>query len=217
MPGSDGLGAWVANQTNVSALINPPEGTSSPLLASSVTRSLTADTLAPSTMLPAVEVSVTSPSPVAADPAVIGELTVMAVPAVSRTVPPVTPAPAIVRSSMSVKVTSLIPLLTESESISLAGLVSETVPAVAVTVSEVPVIGPVCVRDPPTASVIGPPTIDATLNPSLSVNAMAREPLTIERESTSLAVFVSVTSPPLLEAASDWPTMGCVCVKDPPT
>ena len=125
-----------------------------PLLALSVILSALAVRVAASEMLPDVDVSVMSPSPPALVPAVTGEVTVRAAPAVTATVPPVTPAPLMRRSFLSVKETALVSLFTDSESTSLPASVRFTVPALAVIASVVPEMGPVCVRLPPTASVI---------------------------------------------------------------
>ena len=78
-------------------------------------------------------------------------------------------------------------------------------------------MGPVCVRFPPTASVMGPPTIDAMLRSSVSVKETARLPLFTVSESTSLFALVSVMTPPVLVASSALLTIDCVCVSAPPT
>ena len=110
-----------------------------------------------------------------------------------------------------------VPLLTESVSTLLLASVRLTVPAVPVIASAVPVMEPVCTRLPPTVSVMGPPTIDAMLRSSLSVKETVRLPLFTVSESTSLFTWVSVMTPPVLVATSDWPTTDCDCVSAPPT
>jgi hypothetical protein len=109
------------------------------LLASSVTRSLTAETLAARVMLPLTAVSVTDPSPAGEPPAV-------------------TPGEATVNPSASTKDTLPSALANDSASTSLAGLVSANTPVVLLTARVAALIAPpACVMPPAAVSLTEPP------------------------------------------------------------
>ena len=208
---------WVRSPPTTRVMVPPVTlVTESPSLSVKETARVPLFTVSESTSLLA-SVRVTDPADAVtlSEVAEMSPVWVRSPPTARVTLPPVMPA--IESPSLSVKETAREPLFTESESTSLLALVRVTDPAVAVISSEVPLMGPVWVRFPPTARVMVPPVTPVIESPSLSVKETARVPLFTESEKTSLLASVRVTDPAVAVTLSAVAEIGAVWVRSPPT
>ena len=108
-------------------------------------------------------------------------------------------------------------MLTDSESRLLAEYRRSMLPAEEVILSELPLMGPVCVRAPPTVRLPVPMVSPPSVRANALTNETARLPLEIVAAATLLAAFVSVTEPAVAATVSELPTIWLVCVRLPPT
>ena len=93
-------------------------------------------------------------------------------------------------------------MLTDSESRLLAEFRRSMLPAEEVILSELPLMGPVCVRAPPTVRLPVPMVSPPSVRANALTNETARLPLEIVAAATLLAAFVSCTEPAVAATVS---------------
>ena len=103
---------------------------------------------------------------------------------------------------LSTEEKSRLPLLTDSESRLLAEFRRSMLPDEEVILSELPLMGPVCDRLPPTVRLPVPMVSPPSVRAKALTNETARLPLEIVAAATLLAAFVSCTEPAVAATVS---------------